>query len=100
MEAASGLQHPAPGSPFPVPSSRCSKCSATGYRGRTGIYELFTLDEDTRRLVSERSSLDVLRSAARSREMATLRDDGMAKAAAGVTTVEEVLRVTSDEDAA
>jgi general secretion pathway protein E len=79
---------------------RCSQCSGTGYHGRTGIYELFTLDEATRRLVSERSSLDALRAAARSREMATLRDDGMTKVAAGVTTVEEVLRVTSDEDPA
>jgi general secretion pathway protein E len=96
-EAASSSQHAATGSRFPVP---CSRCSRTGFHGRTGIYELFTLDEETRRLVSERSSLDVLRSAARSREMATLRDDGMAKVAAGVTTLEEVLRVTSDEDAA
>jgi type II secretory ATPase GspE/PulE/Tfp pilus assembly ATPase PilB-like protein len=79
---------------------RCNQCSGTGYHGRTGIYELFTLDEATRRLVSERASLDALRAAARSREMATLREDGMAKVAAGVTTVEEVLRVTSDEDPA
>jgi general secretion pathway protein E len=99
-EAANSSQHAAPGFRFPVPGSRCSRCSGTGFHGRTGIYELFTLDEATRRLVSERASLDTLRAAARSRDMATLRDDGMAKVAAGVTTVEEVLRVTSDEDPA
>jgi type II secretory ATPase GspE/PulE/Tfp pilus assembly ATPase PilB-like protein len=85
---------------FPIPDSRCPNCSGTGFRGRTGIYELFTVDEDIRRMVSERATLDTLRAAARQRGMTTLRDDGMAKVAAGVTTVEEVLRVTSDEDAA
>jgi general secretion pathway protein E len=82
------------------PPSVCTSCSGTGYAGRTGIYELFTLDEDIRRLVSERATLDALRAVAKSRGMTTLRDDGMAKVAAGVTTVEEVLRVTSDEDPA
>jgi general secretion pathway protein E len=53
-----------------------------------------------RRLVTERATLDALRSAAKARAMATLRDDGMAKVSAGVTTIEEVLRVTSDEDPA
>ena len=76
------------------------RCSGTGFHGRTGIYELFTLDEQIRHLVSERASLDALRAAARSRGMTTLRDDGVAKVAAGVTTHEEVLRVTSDEDPA
>jgi general secretion pathway protein E len=99
-DTARSAQHAAPGSPFPVPSSRCVQCSGTGYHGRTGIYELFTLDEQIRHLVAERASLDMLRAAARSREMTTLRDDGMAKVAAGVTTLEEILRVTSDEDPA
>jgi type II secretory ATPase GspE/PulE/Tfp pilus assembly ATPase PilB-like protein len=85
---------------FPIPDSRCPRCSGTGYSKRTGIYELFTVDEEIRRLVAERATLDALRSVARSRGMTTLRDDGMAKVAAGATTVEEVLRVTSDEDPA
>jgi type II secretory ATPase GspE/PulE/Tfp pilus assembly ATPase PilB-like protein len=83
-----------------TPISRCLSCSGTGYRGRTGIYELFTVDEDIRRLVAERATLDALRTVARSHGMTTLRDDGMAKVTAGLTTVEEVLRVTSDEDPA
>jgi type II secretory ATPase GspE/PulE/Tfp pilus assembly ATPase PilB-like protein len=91
---------PVAGSPFPVPRSRCPTCSGTGYHGRTGIYELFTVDEEIRRLVAERASLDALRAAATAHGMTTLRDDGMTKVAAGVTTVEEVLRVTSDEDPA
>ena len=98
--AASSEQQAAPRSPFPVPGSRCTRCSGTGYAGRTGIYELFTVDEEIRRLVAERATLDTLRDAARRHGMTSLRDDGMAKVAAGVTTVEEVLRVTSDEDAA
>jgi type II secretory ATPase GspE/PulE/Tfp pilus assembly ATPase PilB-like protein len=98
--AAGSEPHGAPSSQFPDPGSHCTRCSGTGYAGRTGIYELFTLDEDIRRLVAERATLDALRAAARSGAMTTLRDDGMAKVAAGVTTIEEVLRVTSDEDPA
>jgi general secretion pathway protein E len=78
----------------------CVSCSGTGYQGRTGIYELFPVDEEIRRMVAERATLDALRTAARARGMTTLRDDGMAKVAAGVTTAQEVLRVTSDEDPA
>ena len=88
-----------PDSRFPQPG-RCATCSGTGFHGRTGIYELFTVDEDIRRLVAERASLDALRSAARARGMIPLREDGMAKVRDGVTTLEEVLRVTSDEDPA
>ena len=98
--AASSAQRAANGSPFPVPGSRCTNCSGTGFRGRTGIYEIFTVDEDMRRMVAERATLDALRAAARQRGMTTLRDDGMAKVGQGLTTVEEVLRVTSDEDPA
>jgi type II secretory ATPase GspE/PulE/Tfp pilus assembly ATPase PilB-like protein len=98
----SGNAGPRPerGSPVPVTTSRCLRCSGTGYSGRTGIYELFTVDEEIRRLIADRASLDALRAAARLRGMTTLRDDGMAKVAAGITTVGEVLRVTSDEDPA
>jgi general secretion pathway protein E len=95
-------EHPegSPVSRLPLAVSRCVSCSGTGYHGRSGIYELFTVDEEIRRLVAERATLDALRAAARAHGMTTLRDDGMAKVAAGVTTVEEVLRVTSDEDPA
>jgi general secretion pathway protein E len=85
---------------FPIPDSRCPGCSGTRYHGRTGIHELFTVDEEIRRLIADRATLDTLRAAARSRGMTTLREDGMAKVAAGVTTTEEVLRVTSDEEPA
>ena len=100
-EAISGqAEAHSPGSRFPVPRSQCPSCSGTRFRGRTGIYELFTVDEEIRRLVTERASLDTLRAAARRQGMQSLRDDGMAKVQGGVTTVEEILRVTSDEDAA
>jgi type II secretory ATPase GspE/PulE/Tfp pilus assembly ATPase PilB-like protein len=84
-------------SPFPSP---CQSCAGTNFRGRTGIYELFIVDEEIRRLTSERAPLDALREAAHAKGMTTLRDDGMAKVAQGLTTIEEVLRVTSDEDPA
>ena len=76
----------------------CEKCSGTGFSGRTGIYELFPIAESSRRMIAERASLDALRAAALGQGMRTLRDDGMDKVAAGVTTVEEVLRVTGDEE--
>jgi len=95
-----GTQDAPTGTPLSSPTTTCPACSGTGFRGRTGIYELFTVDEEIRRLVAERASLDALRSVARARGMTTLRDDGMTKVDAGMTTVEEVLRVTSDEDRA
>jgi general secretion pathway protein E len=100
----SGIEEP-PGaaalaSRLPPPASRCPSCSGTGFHGRTGIYELFTVDEESRRLIADRAPLDTLRSVARARGMTTLREDGMAKVSTGVTTLEEVLRVTSDEDPA
>ena len=76
----------------------CESCSGTGFCGRTGIYELFAVVESSRRMIAERASLDALRAAAVGQGMRTLRDDGMDKVAAGVTTVEEVLRVTGDEE--
>jgi general secretion pathway protein E len=76
----------------------CESCSGTGFSGRTGIYELFAVGESSRRMIAERASLDALRAAALGQGMRTLRDDGMDKVAAGVTTVEEVLRVTGAEE--
>jgi type II secretory ATPase GspE/PulE/Tfp pilus assembly ATPase PilB-like protein len=74
----------------------CDACSYTGYRGRTGIFELLTVGEELRALVVGRAPEGELRALARRQGMATLYEDGMRKVAAGTTTIEEVLRVTSD----
>jgi len=71
----------------------CKVCSNTGYRGRVAIHELMTVTEEIERLAVERVSTDVLKKAAIAAGMHTLRQDGMAKVAAGVTSLEEILRV-------
>ncbi len=68
--------------------------SRSGYRGRAGIFELLLVNEEIRRLASERASTaDIQRAAARN-GMRTLRQDGWRKVLEGVSTVDEVLRVT------
>jgi len=71
----------------------CKVCSNTGYRGRVAIHELMTVTEEIERLAVERVSTDVLKKAAIVAGMRTLRQDGMVKVAAGVTSLEEILRV-------
>ena len=75
----------------------CDQCRGTGYRGRTGIYELFPITEDVRSLVLRRASSREIRRLAIDAGMLTLRHDGWRKACEGVTTVEEVLRVTQED---
>jgi len=75
----------------------CESCAGTGYRGRTGIYELMPISEECRELIVSGASLDAIRNLARAQGMVPLRGDGWVKAAQGVTTLEEVLRVTRDE---
>ena len=74
----------------------CPACSLSGYRGRTGIYELITVDDDLRRLVHDRASEQTLRTHVVSRGMRSLRDDGMRWAGQGVISLEEVIRVTRE----
>ncbi len=75
----------------------CEACAGTGYRGRTGIYELMPVSDEIREMVVRGATLEEIRAAARRQGMTSLRADGYAKAAAGVTTLEEVFRVTRDE---
>ncbi|MBY0505128.1 MAG: type II secretion system ATPase GspE [Bryobacteraceae bacterium] len=74
----------------------CEYCSGTGYRGRVGIFELMELNEEIRRLIMRNSDASVLVDAARRNGMRTLREDGWQKVAAGVTTADEVTRVTQE----
>jgi general secretion pathway protein E len=77
----------------------CDPCRQTGFRGRTGIHELLVLDDPARALVMARADAGALRRRAVGAGMTSLRDDGFAKARAGVTSEAEVLRVTRDEEA-
>jgi general secretion pathway protein E len=72
----------------------CAACSGTGYRGRTAIAELLTFDERLRKAVLARADLSDLLEAARAGGMVPLRSNGLSKAVAGITSLEEVLRVT------
>ena len=75
----------------------CPKCMDTGYRGRIGIYELMIPDEKIRNAVISRSSTDGIRKLALAAKMITLKSDGIRKIKEGLTTVEEVLRVTEED---
>jgi len=72
----------------------CPKCMSTGYKGRVSIYELMIPDEKIRGAIMSQSSSDGIRKLALENGMLTLKDDGVKKIREGVTTVEEVLRVT------
>jgi type IV pilus assembly protein PilB len=74
----------------------CPSCSMRGFRGRAGIYELLLVSAATRRMVMEKRSSEEIKARALTEGMRTLRDDAVAKAVAGLTTPEEVLRVTPD----
>jgi general secretion pathway protein E len=74
----------------------CAACNRSGYRGRTGIYELLTVDDDLRRLMHDRASEQALRAHVVSRGMRSLREDGMRWAAQGAISLEEVVRVTRE----
>jgi general secretion pathway protein E len=72
----------------------CSECRGTGYRGRTGIYELLVMTDEIRAELARRRGAGELRALAVGAGMRTLRDDGLRLVREGVTTPEEVLRVT------
>jgi type II secretory ATPase GspE/PulE/Tfp pilus assembly ATPase PilB-like protein len=75
----------------------CDECRGTGYRGRMGIYELFRITDEARSLIVRKAPAGEIRHHAVDHGMATLREDGWAKACAGLTTVEEILRVTQED---
>jgi len=72
----------------------CEECRQIGYKGRTGIFEIFVIDDEVRHMINKRSSSFVLRQRARELGMRTLREDGVRKVLAGVTSAEEVISIT------
>jgi len=75
----------------------CEKCFGLGTLGRTAIYEIMPVDQELCSMIIRRAHAGEIKEYAVSRGMKTLRDDGLARAAAGITTIEEVLRVTQDD---
>jgi len=73
----------------------CEACANTGYKGRLGMYEIMSFDADLRTIVRMNAGTGGLREAARAKGMATLREDGIRKARAGLTTLEEVYAATA-----
>jgi type IV pilus assembly protein PilB len=71
----------------------CNSCSNTGYRGRVGLYEVMPMSEEIERLTVERASSETVKHVAIEQGMQSLRDDGLEKAALGITSIEEIARV-------
>ncbi len=72
----------------------CDQCLQTGYRGRKGIFELMLVDDEIKNLITQQRGSHVIKQTAVRKGMKCLREDGMQKALAGITTLEEVYRVT------
>lgn len=72
----------------------CPKCNGTGFRGRVGIFEMFNVNEELQQMIYEEASLVALRAKAREMGMRNMREDGVRKVIAGVTTPDEVLHAT------
>jgi general secretion pathway protein E len=89
-----GLLTLLPGETFHV-APGCSWCARTGYRGRIGIFEVLRLDNTVRSLIRRRLDIGEIERHARAAGMTTMLEDGMAKFRAGLTSIEEVLRVTT-----
>jgi general secretion pathway protein E/type IV pilus assembly protein PilB len=77
-----------------VRGKTCPDCAMTGYRGRMGIFEIFVIDDEARKLIYDKVPASILRTRAREMGMRTLREDGARKVLAGLTTPEEVIRAT------
>jgi len=73
----------------------CSRCGGSGYRGRVGVYEVMAVNERIRTLVLEHGSVDEIAAAAAEAGMTRLREDGLHKVRAGLTSIAEIERMTS-----
>jgi type IV pilus assembly protein PilB len=78
----------------------CPECKQSGYKGRLAIHELLVVNEEVRELITRKAPEHAIRKAARNAGMRTLLEDGILKAAQGLTTLEAVVRVVSSDDAA
>ena len=76
----------------------CDYCNNTGYRGRMGIFEIMTLDDEMREDIIQRASTNILREKALKRGMISLRESGIRAVFEGLTTLEEVVKETIIEE--
>jgi type IV pilus assembly protein PilB len=76
----------------------CDACNNTGYKGRQGLYEIMTLDDNMRDMIVQHASTQILRVEAKKRGMRTLRECGLMAIYDGVTSIEEVVRETIVEE--
>ena len=83
----------------PMKGRGCANCNNTGNRGRFGVFEIFVIDDEARKLIYDKAPTSVLRTRAREMGMRTLREDGIRKVLAGLTTPEEVIRATVGDEA-
>ncbi|MFV0337323.1 MAG: GspE/PulE family protein [Chthoniobacterales bacterium] len=81
----------------PMKAVGCPQCRGKGYRGRMGIFEVFLIDDDVRHMVNNNSTTIQIRNRARELGMRTLREDGIRKALAGMTTADEIITTTMSD---
>ncbi len=97
VEPVEGRRLPPPGHLWEANAGGCERCGTSGYSGRTGIYEVLQITEEVRRLAIRNVDAGQIKAMAVEQGMRTLRDDGALKVLQGITTVEEVMRVTAEE---
>jgi hypothetical protein len=95
--APDGRRPPPPGHVWGASPKGCEKCNGSGYGGRTGLYEVLSITEEIRRLAIRNADASEIKACAVEQGMRTLRDDGAYKVLCGMTTIEEVMRVTAEE---
>ncbi len=95
LDSFGATEVPAAGLALVHAAGACERCGHTGYRGRTGIYELVTIDEAMRQLIHDRASEQVLARQART-QAPSIQADGLARICSGVTSASEVLRATRE----
>jgi len=98
VDIVNSLHLPNPDNPYTFyKGAGCDACKGTGYRGRTGIYELMLINDPLRELILRNAPTAEITATAKEHGMQTLREDGLQKVLNGITTVDEVLRATAEE---
>ena len=97
VRESTGLQRFLTAGSQPCRAVGCEHCRGSGFKGRTGVHELMVLDDTLRRAIIDGQDANALHTLAAQRGMLSLYEDGLRKVAAGVTTLDEVLRITQDQ---
>lgn len=74
----------------------CDQCGGEGYRGRVGVYEVLAMETNIRKLVTQSATSETIEAEAKKNGMSKMSEDGFLKAVQGITTIEEILRVTKE----